>query len=475
MASGAGPFRTDEIDFAFEHEDTDGTAPAAVNEPMGLIKGGVVLPDPAFDWDMFYGVGRIGRGRQNAHQGPQRFSGSVANIHVLFDASREILKMCLGELTQDHVALAGTNPGVITAISTTTLTDSGENFNSGGLNVKDDNYAVFSGESHGYVGDESDEAGATVLAIWPTPARTGTRGWIGPQPSVGDEYEVRQVESVGTSSGDKFLVPTQKLNTMTWAARFRGTHGEANVVRNYLGGKVNRATLSARAGERLVLTLDEVLFRDMEHDVALPSSSVAKYNASVITPSATQPTEEPLKFSQGTLNLFESGNAFARINEFRLTIDNQLTEQRYLSRATVSGSPQVAQIPYELIEGQRIITLEIEAFMDNREYLEHLMREGQNDALSAKTGFNFRLQFDNDINAAEKLIIQGPASLDPTLVNSTTGNNAALDGAGPWAATDNVGLVIREAPHSIPAETEALVTVRLVMDAPSITFWFDDA
>ncbi len=243
---GGGIFRQDTFRFGMGAELVDGTSATVLNTNLGIIKGAITLPDPQYDWDFFFGINREGRGRRNAHLGNENFSGSIPQIFVLHDESRDILRQVMGELSQDIVTLSGTNPGVATAVAATSLTDSGEAFNSGGLNVKADLHAVFSGITIGYIGDETDESGTTVLGVFPTPNRGPTRGWNGPQPAVGDSYEIRRVDTVGVASGDKFAVLGHRLPTMTWGAQFRNTsdHGAGSVgsflTVNYLGGKVNR-------------------------------------------------------------------------------------------------------------------------------------------------------------------------------------------------------------------------------------------
>ncbi len=474
--SGGGIWRADQVQFAIAEEAVDGTAPGTIATMPGLIKGGITLPDVDYEWDPFFGVGRSGRARQDIHEGPQSFRGSIPQMQIGHETGRLALELSIGEHSDDVVTLAGTNPGVITSVDETTMTDSGEDFTSVGGGVKDGNFAVFSGISVGYI-DTTVGGGVTEVTVFPTPNRSGTKGWNGPQPAVGDEYEIRKTESVGTGTSDKFLVPTQRQNTMSWAVRHRNSanHGAtsvgSNLTVNYLGGKVNRWSLSAQEGGKLTMAWDEVLFRDLRHDVALPSTSVAKYSGSTTAPTATQPTEEPLVFSQGTLSLFELGNTFARITSFRLNVDNAITEKRYIAKNTVSGSASIAQVPFELIEGNRVITLEMDTVMETREYWEHLMRQGQNDALSAKTGFDFAMKFENAAGT-EFFYIQGPAHANPVIIAD---NSLPINTSNAQSATSNVGCVLNSAPHSIGPEGEPLIAVRLSIDVPNLVMWWTDA
>ena len=466
-------FRTEHVRFAFAEETTEGQAPDTIATNMGLIKGGVVLPDVEYAYDYFWGVGRGGRSRLDAHEGLQTFHGSIPVILMQFNESRAILEMVLGVHSADVAEASAA--AADTSYTATTMVNTGEDF-TGSPDAKDGTHAVFAGNSVGYI-STTVGGGITEVTVYPTPLRTGTAGWNGPIPvsgANGDGYEIRVTTSVGTSSGDKFTVQQQFLKSMAWAVEIRGSKGQSSMVVNYLGGKVNRATLSARQGQKLQLALDDVIFRDLLHDVALPSTSVPKYGAigsgatGTKRPTATHPTEDPLVFSQGTISMFELSNTFARINSFSLAIDNQLTEQNYLATISVAGATVISQIPFELTEGLRTITLEVEALLDNRQYWEHLMRQGQNDALSARTGFDMMLEFRVDAASAEKLQIQSPAAGDPVFV-------AGVDGSTALASASNRGIMLESAPHSIPAETESLIPVRLRFNLPTMVVRYDDS
>lgn len=471
-------YRVEHVNFAWIAEVTEGQAPATINTNMGLIKGGIVLPDVEYAWDHFFGIGRAGRGRKDTHEGPQTFHGSVPVILVQFNESRGIIEQCVGVLSRDVAEERSASSNITYTATTLTDVTGGNDFTSS-PDAKDGTHALFAGSTVGYIGTDVG-GGITEVTVYPTPARSGTKGWNGPIPvsgGSGDGYEIRVTESIGTASGDKFITETQNLKTMTWGVEFRGAGGQSSMVVNYLGGKVNRCTISARQGQKLQLSLDDVLFRGLLHDVALPSSSVAKYGAigsgstGTKRPTASHPTEAPLVFTQGTFGLFELTNAFVRITSFSLSIDHQLQEQQYLSLVTVGGASTINQTPYEITEGVRLITCEVEGWMDNREYWEHLMRQGQNDALTAKTGFDLYLNF-TSADGTENMWIQSPAPPSPGLVNVS---GQEITGSQALASAANVGVVIEAAPHGIPAETESLIPIRLRLSLPSIAIVFDDS
>ena len=68
-----------------------------------------------------------------------------------------------------------------------------------------------------------------------------------------------------------------RIPSMTMQVGLRDTAHTAVLVRNYFGGKINRATLSANEGEELRLGLDEILFLGIKHN----RSGVFGYDATV--------------------------------------------------------------------------------------------------------------------------------------------------------------------------------------------------
>jgi hypothetical protein len=482
---GGGRWRVDQFQFAVAEELVDGTNPGTIACNIGLIKGGIDLPCPEYEWDVFYGVGRDGRARRDIHQGPQSFTGTIPESYILFE-TRLPFKMILGCLSRSPETIPCICPAadqsVFTATSVNGFTDACAVLTTFKSSCGCDRFAVFSGISVGYIG----AGGAACAAcVWPTRcicAGACARGWNGPQPDVCDIYEIRRICCVGFATGDKYAVGTQILPTWSWAARFRNstTHAAVggNMTVNYVGGKVNRATISAASGEKAILALDEVFFRDLVHDVALPTACVAKRSACVTAPTATFPTEQPLVFSEGTIGLFEIDTTFARIRNFSLEVNNNLEIERYLSTQCLGGCTLITQTPFEFVEGNREITLDVEAVMETREYWEHLMREGQNDCLNAKTGFDFRITFRRDSAAAERMVIQGPANTNPVIVADSSCvccsvrliNSATVN----QSLATNVGAVLNSAPHVISGEGENLVLVRMSINVPSIVIWWDD-
>lgn len=163
---------------------------------------------------------------------------------------------------------------------------------------------------------------------------------------------------IGRNSGgtvEEGLTDTdERVQSMTMQIAMRDTDGEYAFIREYYGGKVNRATLAATEGEELRLSLDEVIFGDVAHNL----SGVAKNTGEVSLGSDPGPNSGGrFIFAGATLQIF--GTVICRIKRFALSIDNQLEPKYYLCKA--AGDPtHLTQIPNDIIEGKRKYQLEIE-------------------------------------------------------------------------------------------------------------------
>jgi len=134
------------------------------------------------------------------------------------------------------------------------------------------------------------------------------------------------------------------------------TDGVCQLRRIYKGGLVNRWTLAANEGEELRLSLDEMLFKDMIHNL----SGHAKYSASA-APSFTvdSPTAAGrFTFAECQITMF--GLVFTHIRRFSLTCDQQIEMRYYLQRG---GSSDYQQVPNGYVPGKRAYRLEIDLDM----------------------------------------------------------------------------------------------------------------
>lgn len=146
----------------------------------------------------------------------------------------------------------------------------------------------------------------------------------------------------------------ERVNSMTMQIAMRDTDGNYSLVREYYGGKINRAVLAATEGEELRLSLDEVIFKDIGHNL----SGVAKYSGSAALGADPGPNGAGrFIFAGATINVF--GTTVCRVKRFALTIDNMLEPKYYLCKA--SGDPtNLTQVVNDIVEGKRSYRLEVE-------------------------------------------------------------------------------------------------------------------
>ena len=185
-------------------------------------------------------------------------------------------------------------------------------------------------------------------------------------------------------------------------------------MRRFLGGKVNRATIEASEGDFLKLSLDEIDFIGLQHNI----SGETYYNADVTEIVPTYPTNEPYLFSYGSLSL--NGTIFARIRNFRLSISNNLEPKFY-----VQGSGNL-YLPYEYREGRREYDLTCTVDIEDNSLYKELVRMGTYSSLYQ--GFQVIISFVK--SATDKITLTMPA-------------------VSPAPGGDSIGCLIRSAPHNV--------------------------
>lgn len=227
------------------------------------------------------------------------------------------------------------------------------------------------------------------------------------------------------------------------------TDSVVQLARNYLGGRVNRATISASEGEELRISLDEVLFKDMTHNI----SGKTKYSAA--TTCGTDPgalATGRFMFSSAEIDIF--GIAFAHVRRFSLTIDNMIETKYYLSRA---DSADGSRHPKDLVPGRQAYRLETEIDMSDpaidRDIWEFLVNEGASTANGPVLGTQIYMNFTTmgDI---------GAATSNFTIICSIAGYS-----------TSSPGSVLVSAPAHIPAPPTGLVPQLATWDVSDVTIY----
>lgn len=201
--------------------------------------------------------------------------------------------------------------------------------------------------------------------------------------------------AIGRASGNTVIegitATDERQHSMTMQIGMRDTDGVYDLVREYYGGKVNRMTLSATEGEDLRCSFDEIIFKDIGHNL----SGTAKFNGAASVGSDPGPDEEGrFTFAGATLTFF--GTTVCRIKRFALSIDNMLEPKYYLCKA--AGDPvHLTQIPNDIIEGKRAYSLEVELDAADKatdlEFFKFLLDEGAEPSPGFTVGGTVELDF----------------------------------------------------------------------------------
>lgn len=209
---------------------------------------------------------------------------------------------------------------------------------------------------------------------------------------------------------------TSELDSVTWHLLMRDTDETAanDLIRRFVGGMINRATISADEGGLLRCSWDDISFVDLVHNQTAHSSvtgEITKSSSVLVAPTGiggampesagvlgtpTYPTTAPYYFSRGSVSLF--GITFARIRNFRLTINNNI-EPRYYIRDLATE-----RAPADLQENRREYRLEAAIGMEDslsasattRTLWKELILEGNYTA--GLQGFDITLTFTRGTN-----------------------------------------------------------------------------
>ena len=274
-----------------------------------------------------------------------------------------------------------------------------------------------------------------------------------------------------------------KLPTMSWNVLMRdsGETAANDFIRRFVGGTVNRATLSADEGEMLRYSWDDVQFLDLVHNQTRNSavtgdSSTADImnnssnmllsplgiggdmpNASGAFGAPVYPTTEPYYYSQGCLTFF--GVEFARIRNFSLEINNNIEPRYYMKDR--GGK----RIPSEIQESRREYRLTatialpdtFAATATTRSLWKELLLEGNYAGLgntAALTGFDMVLTFTRGTN--DTITISSPS-------NATTSSPF-----GSSSTFDSQGCFFIRATHNIETDSPLQVDGEIIMRNMSI-------
>jgi hypothetical protein len=348
-----------------------------------------------------------------------------------------------------------------------------------------------------YIGQQfSSVAG---FYVWKNEALTEA-GWNGIRPPQGADtnFSIHGIEqktsatAVGTSSANsdsvKYVTRDANVNkhiyvrhtlvqpSFTLGARFRADDG-SNFITNYSGCKVSRVVFNFEEGNPVNFGSD-FISRDMSHNIGQHDGTgdaieTMKYKAEAAVdtaaPAATNTvppnymknirvTEQPYFFS--TVSLTFHGDPIARFRRFTLTIDNGLDPRYYITQNDVATPRDNRQILTEILEGRRSISFGGSLDLDDDGADDYPVSSSPTDATFLRYLLN---QGFTGTDVRDQNLMKGIGITIELRQISTAAGTAAYDkikfhiGPNPLGATvnignvDDVGMIIRSAPHNIPA------------------------
>lgn len=243
------------------------------------------------------------------------------------------------------------------------------------------------------------------------------------------------------------VTETTNLKPISVHVTYLDSDNSIALMRRFIGGKVNRAGFEAREGDFLKMSIDEIAFLSLAHNI----SGETFYSSGVTDISSmSYPTTQPYLFSYGGLSL--GGTGFARIRAFRLDVDNGMEPKYYVTQSSVTS-----QLPYEYREGRRAYRLTCTIDIEDASLYKELVRMGT--YTSVYTGFQAKMTF--------------------TRLNATTGCNEIIvfttpaTPTSPAAGGDQMGCLIRSVPH--PITTDPVVSVNLDILCRSLSIVITDS
>lgn len=495
----------------------------------GLVTGGVDLPTPTFDWQPFYGLGVMNRNMLFPVQGRERLEGRIGQALLCHESSRLWLEQCFGlifnaknadqSMSDVNTYTTTTGTAVITATDFTISGEAFAAFKPSGSNPP--THILIVGEkantapnrtqaTWAYIGPSG---GTTVMQVFKTEDLSAANaGWNGVRPIGGanthfsihgigiatngttasDANNVLNVTRDANAGKHLFIRPTLVQPSFTLGARFRADDG-SNFITNYSGCKVSRVVFNFEEGNPVNFGSDFIA-RDMSHNIGQDDLSgtaveTMKYKeeaaAGTAAPAATNTvapnfmknirvTEQPYFFS--TVSLTFHGEAIARFRRFTLTMDNGLDPRYYITQNDAASPRDNRQILTEILEGRRNISFGGSLDLDDdgsaaypvsssptdASFLRYLLNQGFTGAdvrdqnLMKGIGITIELRQVSDYSAStyDKIKFHiGPNPLGNTV-------NAG--------DVDDVGMIIRSAPHNIPAPPSIHVPVDIDGMASSV-------
>ena len=407
------PFRGEHWEVSYGIEGTYGAAPSGthgMSRFLGLFERGQ-MPDPEVEFTPIYGAGgEQARRPIRTYRGRWQLQMNVSDILML---DGKALGLAIGNTytvaknTADDAVGNGTFSSD-TAAGVTTIATS--------------NLSASTGDAIqlGTVGSDNGVANECEIVI-AAGATSGNSTTI-TTPTLYAHAD-GQVAGVVTTTGAGFhyrhtIVETTALPSIAVQASFwRAGDAAASpeLVRQYLGGKVGRASMRVEEGEMARLNLDEITFADMKWNHTSGNHtadiSVQGYdNALARVSNITLPTTEPYYFSGGKLQL--DGTTIETVRSFGLEFGQNVEAKYY-----ISGHDPAVPRPRLALEGRREYTMTMNVDPQNTDQYKELVREGLrvSGSNNINTGLSVLMEFQRDsetnaFDSKDKITIMCPGS-----------------------------------------------------------------
>ena len=356
-----------------------------------------------------------------------------------------------------------------------------------------------------YIGNEFGSAAG--FYVWKNEALTEA-GWNGIRPPGGantkfsihgiGQADSSTAHSAGGQNSDQTKYVTRDINTakhvfirptlvqpsFTLGARFRADDG-STFITNYSGCKVSRVVFNFEEGNPVNFGSDFIA-RDMSHNIGEHDGTdtvgveTMKFKAEGTAATNTVPPnymkdirvmEQPYFFS--TVSLTFHGEPIARFRRFTLTIENGLDPRYYITQNDATNPRDNRQILTEILEGRRNISFGGSLDLDDdgaatypttggssptdASFLRYLLNQGFSGAdirdqnLMKGIGITIELRQMYDFTVSATAYDKIKFHIGPT--DNTTNEGTDLGNV------DDVGMIIRSAPHNIPAPPSIHVPV----------------
>jgi hypothetical protein len=214
-----------------------------------------------------------------------------------------------------------------------------------------------------------------------------------------------QVVTTGSSPYTHTISETSQLPSFSIDALNYDAAGNLDLIRRFLGCKVNRATFEAREGEPVVLNIDEIQAKKLIHN----QSGVRGYDGSVVTHDVSILTTQPYFFFEGDITL--AGVVLARIRNFRLEINNNNEAPYYVTRDAAGDQPVI----YSIDEGRRNYRFTCTYDIDDVTLFKECMKAGPMTA--GYYGASINLKFLRANSANDYIEFQMPYPATPSSTN----------------------------------------------------------